>query len=239
MDIANITSFVLGVLAGVVAFALFLPSFRKRAQARFDEDLYKQEQVIVDLRQERASDRETNRRLRHELAIKTPINYEATREERDSAITELAKLNSELSEASMQLADRDRSLREARLAIHDIRVQLERDRFNASGAEGHPSTITGEIDLGSLQFGDEDDANRYVGAHDAPGSHGYDPDVDEAIEDRPVGVDGPGYHDDDMTGGAAGTDESPSAPLDEVDSDDPKASTVFFGEYPLGGAATS
>ena len=132
MDIGNALSFVLGLVAGLVMFALVLPSLTKRAKARHQAAIEFYEHTIADLRQERADDRETNRRLRHQLAISTPQYFETTRVERDSALTELEQLHVELREANLELADRDRMLREARLAIHEIRVQLERDRAAAS-----------------------------------------------------------------------------------------------------------
>lgn len=136
LDIANIISFVVGLIAGVIALALIFPSVNKRTAARHQAEIDQYEHLVADLRRERADDRETNRRLRHQLAISTPQNFAHTREERDSAIEELDKLHAELRETTLELADRDRSLREARLAIHDIRVELERNRFAAAEAAG-------------------------------------------------------------------------------------------------------
>lgn len=130
MVLESVIAFVIGLAVGLLLFALLLPATNKRQRARHQAALDRYEAELGELRQERADDRETNRRLRRELAINTPHSLEATREERDRAIEELDKLSSELRHATMELADRDRSLREARLAIHDIRVQLERDRFN-------------------------------------------------------------------------------------------------------------
>ncbi len=147
MDMTTVIALVLGFIAGVVAVALVLPSMRRRTAARHQAEIDQYEQLVIDLRRERAADRETNRRLRHQLAIRTPQNYEHTLEERDSAIDELDKLHTELRQTTLELADRDRSLREARLAIHDIRIELERNRFAAAEAadaaleavqNGHP-----------------------------------------------------------------------------------------------------
>ena len=134
MDITTVISFVLGMIAGVIAVALVLPSMNRRLAAKHQAEIDQYERLVGDLRRERADDRETNRRLRHQLAIRTPQNYENTLEERDSAIGELEKLHTELRHTTLELADRDRSLREARLAIHDIRVELERNRFAAEEA---------------------------------------------------------------------------------------------------------
>jgi septal ring factor EnvC (AmiA/AmiB activator) len=134
LDIANIASLVLGLIAGAVGVALVLPSLNRRMAARHQAQIDQYERLVVDLRRECADDRETNRRLRHQLAISTPQNLEHTKEERDSAIEELEKLHTELRETTLELANRDRSLREARMAIHDIRVELERNRFAAEAA---------------------------------------------------------------------------------------------------------
>lgn len=130
MVLESVIAFVIGLAVGLSLFALLLPLTNKRLRARHEAAIDRYEAELGELRQERADDRETNRRLRRELAINTPHSLEATREERNRAIEELDKLSSELRHATMELADRDRSLREARLAIHDIRVHLERDRFN-------------------------------------------------------------------------------------------------------------
>ena len=134
LDITTIILFVLGIIAGVIGVAVIVPSLNKRHAVRHQAEIDQYEQLVIDLRREQANDRETNRRLRHELAISTPQHFENTREERDSAIEELDKLHSELRETTLELANRDRSLREARLAIHDIRVELERNRFAAEAA---------------------------------------------------------------------------------------------------------
>lgn len=151
MVLESVIAFIIGLAVGLLLFALLLPLTNKRQRARHQAVLDRYEAELSELRQERADDRETNRRLRRELAINTPHSLEATREERNRAIEELDKLSSELRHATMELADRDRSLREARLAIHDIRVQLERDRFNL-GIDDH-----GEADgaVGGLEMVNE------------------------------------------------------------------------------------
>ncbi len=149
MVLESVIAFLIGLAVGLLLFALLLPATNKRQRARHQAVIDRYEAELSELRQERADDRETNRRLRRELAINTPHSLEATREERNRAIEELDKLSSELRNTTIELADRDRSLREARLAIHDIRVQLERDRFNlgiddhgeADGAVGGPEAV--------------------------------------------------------------------------------------------------
>ena len=143
MDIGGITTFALGLVAGVVLFALVLPPLNNRLKQRHQGEIDRRERVIADLREERAEDRETNRHLRHQLAINTPQNFEMMREERDAAVGELDGLIARLREARAQLDVRDRSLREARLAIHDIRVRLERDRNGAAVFSDGDSSATG------------------------------------------------------------------------------------------------
>jgi len=220
LDTITVTSFVLGVVAGVIVFALVLPSLTRRAKARQQAELEKYERLIADLRLERANDRETNRRLRHELAISTPQHLETTREERDSALEELDKLSAELQETTLELADRDRSLREARLAIHDIRVQLERDRFTAAA--------------GADALADDRDADAPADDRDADG-RALDPDTGEAAD----------YDDEDWPAertvdrhDAQPDDDDSAEIVDPADGDDDRASTVFFGEYPMGEATT-
>ncbi|MEZ5408982.1 MAG: hypothetical protein R2761_13205 [Acidimicrobiales bacterium] len=141
MVLESVIAFVIGLAVGLLLFALLLPLAGRRMRARHQVAIDRYEAELAELRQERADDRETNRRLRRELAINTPHSLEATREERDRAIEELDKLSSELRHTTMELAERDRSLREARLAIHDIRVQLEQDRFNRAADDNAVSAL--------------------------------------------------------------------------------------------------
>lgn len=129
LDSQTITSFCLGLLAGVLIFSLVIPTIRKRSRAVYRNQIEDYEQTVVDLRQERADDRETNRRLRRELAISTPEHLEVTRQELGSANEHVSRLSDELRQSHGELTERDRSLREARLAIQEIRLQLEQDRL--------------------------------------------------------------------------------------------------------------
>ncbi|MEL7156104.1 MAG: hypothetical protein AAFN30_05835 [Actinomycetota bacterium] len=134
LDSQTLSSFVLGVAVGVLLFmALFLLA-RRRLRLSNRAQIEQYEQTILDLRQERAEGRETNRRLRHELAISTPEHLESTRLELAEANEREADLQARLTEADVQLSVRDRSLREARLAIQEIRLQLEEGRFGEASA---------------------------------------------------------------------------------------------------------
>jgi uncharacterized membrane protein YccC len=140
LDTPTIASFSLGLAAGFLVLALLLPYLSRRLRLRYRRQVEDYEQVIVDLRQERADDREINRRLRRELAVSTPEHLVSTREELAVAVGDGERMRSELHHSARQLGERDRSLREARLAIHEIRVQLEQDRVEGdNGSEyEHP-----------------------------------------------------------------------------------------------------
>ncbi|MFV0259570.1 MAG: hypothetical protein ACK5PP_14135 [Acidimicrobiales bacterium] len=118
MELASLGIMLIGLIVGLVVAGAMVPSYTRRVCRRYTEREGQLEADLADLRREQAADRETNRRLRHDLAVNTPEHLELTREERDWALAELDR-------AKGDLADRDRSLREARLAIQEIRVDLE------------------------------------------------------------------------------------------------------------------
>jgi uncharacterized membrane-anchored protein YhcB (DUF1043 family) len=211
----TVIAFVLGLIAGGLALALLRPTMNRRVSAKYQAEIDQYQYELSELRQERADDRETNRRLRRELAINTPHTLQSTREARDRAVDELEKLHSELHKATSELADRDRSLREARLAIHDIRVQLERDRFamgdhSAAGdvnddPEGYQPAPFGSGKVDSLDDDYTDD----------------DYTDDDYVDDDDA--DGDGY--EAVDGGQDG--EGPAR----------TAESRFFDDYPVGGSA--
>lgn len=252
----TVIAFVIGLLAGLVLFALLLPAVTKRVRAQHQAELEQYEDELAELRQERADDRETNRRLRRELAINTPDSLQTTREERDRAIDELDKLNAELRHATSELADRDRSLREARLAIHDIRVQLERDRF-ALGTDGE-AALDEAVALDDSAAFDHQLAPERLLANDHPvANHQYGEDGSAPFDDpAEVGFDeAPAAgqdHADTLAGySQTGVDhEGPFGPSSipepvlgtgSVGRHDagPRPGSVFFDDYPLGEPTTS
>ncbi|MFV0526568.1 MAG: hypothetical protein ACK5RL_18945 [Acidimicrobiales bacterium] len=118
MELASLGMMVVGLIAGLVVAGALIPSYTRRVCRRYTEREGQLEADLADLRREQAADRETNRRLRHDLAVNTPRHLDIAREERDWALAELDRTKTDL-------ADRDRSLREARLAIQEIRAHLE------------------------------------------------------------------------------------------------------------------
>lgn len=135
LDSQTLSSFVLGVVVGLLLFLALYLMARRQLRLNSRQQIEQYEQTILDLRQERAEGRETNRRLRHELAISTPEHLESTRLELADARERVLDLESKLAEADVQLSLRDRSLRAARLAIQEIRLQLEQGRFGDASAQ--------------------------------------------------------------------------------------------------------
>ena len=143
-----VLSFVLGMAAGAALAAVVLFAVaRQRVRRSFEAKLARAELEVSELRMDRAEDREINRRLRHELAVNTPETLAATRDERDLLVTDLDRARRELERMSSELSDRDRSLREARLAIQDIRIHLERERFLSLDDGGQETSGNESIDL--------------------------------------------------------------------------------------------
>lgn len=127
---------IIGFVAGLVLMAFITFLVGRRARSRHVEEIQRYDDSIVDLRQERAEDKETNRRLRHELAARSPdrlIETAATAEldrdnalsERDQALDQLQLVQHDLTVATNRLADREAKLRQYREALHEIRVSLE------------------------------------------------------------------------------------------------------------------
>lgn len=134
LDSQALSSFVLGMVVGVLVCTALFTLARRQLRLNNRTQIEKYEQTILDLRQERAEGREANRRLRHELAVSTPESLEATRSNLAEADERIASLEADLVEAGEQLTVRDRSLREARLAIQEIRLQLEAGRIGDASA---------------------------------------------------------------------------------------------------------
>ena len=81
-----------GLLACLVLFGLLAVVWARRSRQRHADAVVERDAAIVELRQELAYDKETNRRLRHELAVNTPGNLLETANtaeiERNGAISE-------------------------------------------------------------------------------------------------------------------------------------------------------
>lgn len=136
------------------------------------------ETSVLELRQEASEDKETNRRLRHELAVKTPSHLletatsaEMARDgalsERDQALEQLELVQRDLSGAKTRLADQEAKLRQYREALQEIRLSLEAQGRSRAGLPSASMLDTGELtghDPARLTTADVPDA---VGHHDA------------------------------------------------------------------------
>lgn len=151
---------VIGVIIGAVGASIIVAllawwQHRQTAIRHFDE-LAERDDTVLELRQDAAEDKETNRRLRHELAVKTPghlletaTNAEMERDgalsERDQAIEQLDLVHRDLAAAKTRLTEQDAKLRQYREALQEIRLSLE-----AQGRERHLEPASGlesELDM--------------------------------------------------------------------------------------------
>ncbi len=127
---------IIGAIGALLIAALVATLQFKRAARRQRDDLADREAAILELRQEGAEDKETNRRLRHELAVKTPghlLQAASTAEmerdgavsERNQAIEQLDLVQRDLATAKTRLTEQDAKLRQYREALQEIRLSLE------------------------------------------------------------------------------------------------------------------
>jgi hypothetical protein len=138
------TALIVGFVAGLALMALLLLFYVRRLGKKHADVVGQLDSSILDLRQERAEDKETNRRLRHELVSQSPgrlVEVANTAEherdsavsERDQAVEQLELVQQDLSQATAKLADRESKLREYREALKEIRMSLEaQDRARAA-----------------------------------------------------------------------------------------------------------
>ncbi len=142
----------------------YLRDLARRQAERPDE----RDAMILEMRQEAAEDRETNRRLRHELAVTTPahlletasaaeIERDGAVSERDQALEQLDLVQRDLAAARSRLADQDTKLRQYREALQEIRLALE---AQGSGRSAGPASSV--IDTGDLVLAPEPEG------HDEP-----------------------------------------------------------------------
>lgn len=143
-----VVGLVVGLLAAVLLMGLVQAFLLRRLAARYENRVRRYDQSIVDLRQERAEDKETNRKLRRDLIANSPQRLvESVRlaeQERDSAITErdqaveqLDLVQRDLTLASGRLNDREAKLREYGKALKEIRLSLE--------SQDHAGTINATV----------------------------------------------------------------------------------------------
>lgn len=154
-----ITGLIAGLVAGFLLMALIMFLLNRRTKVRHASEIERYDASIVDLRQERAEDKETNRRLRHELVAQSPdrlvetaraaeLERDSAVSERDQALEQLQLVQGDLSQANGRIADRENKLRQYREALKEIRVALEaQDRGGRpmQAADNLIDTDTGEF----------------------------------------------------------------------------------------------
>ncbi len=131
---------VIGILLGAAGSALIvfgLVWLRLRTvRSRLVVELARRDSDLVELRQELADDKETNRRLRRDLAMQTPerlteiastaqANHEVAVRERDQAVERSQRVQRELDTTKARLSQQESKLRHYREALQEIRLTLE------------------------------------------------------------------------------------------------------------------
>jgi chromosome segregation ATPase len=152
-----VVGFLVGALGCLVLLAVLSWSSIRRLRRRQADEVASLEAALIELRQELAEDKETNRRLRHELAVKTPGNLletAATAEmerngaisERDQALEQLGLVERDLAAARARLAKQESKLRRYREGLQEIRMSLEAQGRERESLGGAASMLdTGEI----------------------------------------------------------------------------------------------
>ncbi|MEM9562055.1 MAG: hypothetical protein AAGA93_05530 [Actinomycetota bacterium] len=161
---------IIGATAGVLLAAGLSMLRAQRLGRRQAEQLADRESAILELRQEAAEDKETNRRLRHELAVKTPghlletataaeIQRDGALSERDQALEQLDLVQRDLAAARTRLTAQDAKLGRYREALQEIRLSLE-----AQGRERGLESASSMLDTGDLHVPADDTGELHVAA---------------------------------------------------------------------------
>ncbi len=174
------TDLVLGLVVGGVVSLVVLGIgswiYVRRLITAHGEQVSALDSSVLELRQDAAEDKETNRRLRHELAVKTPghlletatsaeMERDGAISERDQAIEQLDLVQRDLAAAKTRLADQESKLRQYREALQEIRLSLE-----AQGRSRAGLTTTSMLDTGELTGHDPSELTAQDAA-DAVGHH--------------------------------------------------------------------
>ncbi len=157
------TGLLLGFIAAIVLMAPIAVIVARRVVADHRQEIEHHEASVVDLRHERAEDKETNRRLRHELVSQSPdrlleaanaaeLERDSAVGERDQALEQLHLVHEDLGTTNRRLADREARIRHYRQELKEIRELLEAQGRSGSGdrAELLIGTDTGEIPAEAL-----------------------------------------------------------------------------------------
>lgn len=152
-----VVGLIVGLLGCLVLVGLVAVFGLRRVRRQHADALVERDVALGDLRQELAEDKETNRRLRHELAVKTPGNLIETANaaemernsaisERDQAIEQLGLVERDLTMTRARLTEQETKLRRYREALQEIRLSLEAQGRSRASLGGAASMLdTGEI----------------------------------------------------------------------------------------------
>lgn len=165
---------IIGATAGVMLAIGFSMLRTRQLGRRHAVDLADREDTILELRQEAAEDKETNRRLRHELAVKTPghlletataaeIQRDGALSERDQALEQLDLVQRDLAAARTRLTAQDAKLGRYREALQEIRLSLE-----AQGRDRGLESASSMLDTGDLPVADGSVDHADHGDNDGP-----------------------------------------------------------------------
>jgi len=138
VDIASVALFVLGFAAGILVIVIVRSGWGRNPSRDHEAEIARYEATLADFRQEHAENIDEIHLLRRRMADTSQGNVEAVRQERDWALEEVDKLNRQLQDSEAVLVERERSLREARMAIHEIRLHIERERSTPIGEGAGP-----------------------------------------------------------------------------------------------------
>ena len=152
------TGVVIGAAAASAVVGLLWILASRRTSEQHRREMARYDESIIDLRQERVEDKETNRRLRHELVANTPerlvetanraeMDRDSALAERDQAIEQLDLVQRDLASAKGRIADREAKLRQYREALQEIRLSLEAQGRSASAAPAQALIDTNTEDI--------------------------------------------------------------------------------------------
>ena len=141
---------VVGFFAAVIVMSFVLFTVSRRLKLQHANETAQHQESLIDLRQERSVDKETNRQLRHDLLAqgsdrllettkRAEFERDAAVSERDNALQQLHVVQQDFTAASSKLVDRESKLRQYREALQEIRMSLEaqdRERANAQTVVG-------------------------------------------------------------------------------------------------------
>lgn len=148
-----VVAMIVGFVVGVAVISVLMGIVVRRVRNRDADRLATLDASVIELREELTADRETNRRLRHQLAQADAdplpavgeLDAERARvhQERDDALDQLRMTQEDLAHVTTRLAEREAKLREYRSALQEIRLSLEasdRVRFGVVTEDVPPAT---------------------------------------------------------------------------------------------------